>query len=374
MIRRLVLLGTLAVLLAAGAWIVQSQRATWTSSDARIGQKLLAGLKLEDVAEVVVQEPKATLTLVRRDGAWRVHQRADFPADPDRVRELLLKLIELKIVQAETVTESQRARLLLLEPGAEIGAGVLFELKNSGGTQLARLLLGKAATMRFADAAPAPEAGVPSGRYVMSGGEVAGAVLVSDPLAQAKAQPEAWLAKELIRVERVKSISTAGHDGRQRFSVARDTEVSEWKLAGGGKPDGGKVQDAVSALLTMSLADVVADPAKADSGLDHPMLVKAQTFDDVVYTLKIGAKVAGERYYLALSVAGEPPKARVPAASESNEEKEKQDRSFGEHRAKLLEKLDREKTLERWTYLVSAASLEPLLRERVKFLPEKAAK
>jgi len=57
----LILLAALAVLAAAGAWLMQSRRTTWTSADARIGQRLLAGLKVEDVAEVGLRDGAATL-------------------------------------------------------------------------------------------------------------------------------------------------------------------------------------------------------------------------------------------------------------------------------------------------------------------------
>jgi hypothetical protein len=129
----LALVAALAVLAATGAWIMQSQRTAWGPTDSRIGQRLVAGLKLEDVAEVALRDASATLTVVRRDGAWVVRERADFPADAERVGELLLKLVELKIVQAEPVAEAQRARLELAEPGAAAGAGTLLELRDAKG-------------------------------------------------------------------------------------------------------------------------------------------------------------------------------------------------------------------------------------------------
>jgi hypothetical protein len=36
-----------------------------------------------------------------------------------------------------------------------------------------------------------------------------------------------------------------------------------------------------------------------------------------------------------------------------------------------VEKLDREKKLERWTYLVAKNGLDPLLRDRAGLMPEK---
>ena len=372
----LILVAALAALAAVGAWIMQSQRTAWGPADSRIGQRLVAGLKLEDVAEVALRDASATLTLVRRDGAWVIKERADFSADAERVRELLLKLAELKIVQAEPVTEAQRARLELAEPAAAAGtgAGTLLELKDGSGKTMARLLLGKKVTARTAGADPSPEQGVPTGRYVMPGTETRSVALVSDPLGAAEAKPDAWLSKDLIRAERVMSITASGPDGRERFSLSRKTESYDWKLAGGGKPDLQKAQDAVSPLQGMSLSDVVPDPGSAATGLDRPIVIRARTLDGVSYTLRVGSKTAADRYFTSISVSGEPAAARTAGKSETAEEKEKQDKAFAENRARLLEKLEREKKLERWTYLVARTVVEPLLRERAQLLPEKKPK
>ena len=370
----LILVAALAALAAVGAWIMQSQRTAWGPADSRIGQRLVAGLKLEDVAEVALRDASATLTLVRRDGIWVVKERADFPADAERVRELLLKLAELKIVQAEPVAEAQRARLELAEPGAAAAAGTLLELKDGTGKTMTRLLLGKKVTARTAAAGPSPEQGVPTGRYVMPGTETRSVALVSDPLGAAEAKPDAWLSKDLFRAERVRSITASGPDGRERFSLSRETESYDWKLAGGGKPDLQKAQDVLSPLQGMSLSDVVPDPATAAAGLERPIVIRAQTLDSVTYTLRIGSKTADDRYFISTSVSGEPAAARAAGKGETAEEKEKQDKAFAENRARLLEKLEREKKLDRWTYLVARTAIEPLLRERAQLLPEKKSK
>ncbi len=372
----LILVAALAALAAAGAWIMQSQRTAWGPADSRIGQRLVAGLKLEGVAEIGLRDASATLTLVRRNGAWVVKERADFPADAERVRELLLKLPELKIVQAEPVAETQRSRLNLAEPGAAAGtgAGTLLELKDGAGKTMTRLLLGKKVTARTGTEGPSPEQGIPTGRYVMPATETSSVVLVSDPLGTAEAKPEAWLSKDLIRAERVGSITVSGPDGRERFSLSRETDSYDWKLAGGGKPDLQKAQDALNPLQGMSLSDVVPDPDPAAAGLDRPIVIRAQTLDGVTYTLRVGSKTADDRYFISISVSGEPAAARIAGKNETAEEKQKQDKAFAENRARLVERLGREKKLERWTYLVARTAVEPLLRERAQLLQEKKPK
>ena len=153
--------------------------------------------------------------------------------------------------------------------------------------------------------------------------------------------------------------------------MTRNTEGMDWKLAASSQgPDLQKATDLASSLGWVNLVDVVADPAKSDTGLERPVTIQAQTFDGLKYTLKIG-KPVDSSYYLRVAVAGEPPKTRPAVKGEKAEDKEKNDKAFEEQRKKLVEKVEREKKLEAWTYLVAKTTLDPLLRDRQQLIPEK---
>ena len=369
----LILVIALVVLAAGGAWLKQRQGSAWKATDTRIGQKLLAGIKLEDVVEFALRSAAGGLTMVRRGGIWTIEERGNFPADEERVRELLLKLVELKIVQAEPVAQAQRARLNLLAPvaGAEPGTATSLKLKDGKGTAIASLLLGKKVTTQTAAPGPSADQGTPTGRYVMQEKDTGIVVLVTDPLETADPKPEAWLSKNLIRAERIKSVTATGPDGKKRFTLSRESESEDWKLAGGAKPDLQKAQDAAGALQAMTLKDVVTDSGAAAEGLARPVIVTADTFDGLNYTLRIGGNAQENRVFIALSVSGDPATERKTKKGETAEEKSKQDKTFGENRSRLLKKLEWEKKLARWTYLVSKSDVEPLLREHALLLPEK---
>src|SRR5438552_1111419 len=116
---------------------------------------------------------------------------------------------------------------------------------------------------------------------------------VGEPLTEVESKPGQWLVKDLLRADSTRSISSS-QDGRQRWSVTRETESADWKFAGSKeKPDLQKATDLGSSLGWVNLVDVVADPAKADTGLDHAIVIKADTFDGPSYTLRIG-KQAGK--------------------------------------------------------------------------------
>jgi hypothetical protein len=364
-------LAVLAILAAAGAAVVLSDRSAWTAADSRAGQKAIAGLRLSEVAEIAILDLAGELHLVRGETGWSVRERAGFAAETDRIAALLVKLAELKIVQSEPLPESQRARLELLEPkGKAQGTGTLIELKDAKGGSLGRLLLGKKIVKSSALASLSRSETEATGRYLTAGGEAGTMLAVGEPLTEVESKADQWLVKDLIRADGVKSVSSS-KDGEPRWSVARDTESADWKFAGSKeRPDLQKATDLASSLGWVNLVDVVADPAKVDAGLDHAIVIKADTFDGLSYTLRVGNQV-GDNYYVKIAVAGEPRKTRTPAKGEKAEDKAKNDKEFEERRKKLIEKVEREKGLERWTYLVAKNGLAPLLRDRPALMPEK---
>jgi hypothetical protein len=367
----LVVLAALAVLVAAAAGVILSERSAWTSADSRAGQKAIAGLKISEVAEIAIRDSSGELHLQRGQQGWSVHERADFPADTDRVAAVLVRLAEMKVVQSEPLIESQRARLELVEPKDKAqGAGTAVELKDAKGGLLGRLLLGKKITKGSTMASLGrPEADA-TGRYLVAGGDDKTVLAVGDPLNEAEAKAQDWLVKDLLRVEGSKTISSS-KDGKLRWTVTRDTESADWKFAGSReRPDLQKATDLASSLGWVNLVDVVADPAKTDTGLDHAVVIKVETFDGLKYTLSVGRQ-AETNYYVRVAVAGEPPKTRSPSKNEKAEDRAKNDKEFEERRKKLLEKVEREKKLEPWTYLVTKTSLDPLLRDRQQLMPEK---
>lgn len=367
----LIMLVVLAVLAAAGAGVVLSDRSAWTSGDSRAGQKAIAGLKIADVAEIAIRDSTGELHLVRGKTGWSVRERADFAADTDRIAALLVQLAEMKVVQSEPLVESQRARFDLVEPkDKSSGAGTVVELKDAKGGTLGRLLLGKEIVKSAPVASLGRGVAEPTGRYLTAGSDANTMLAVGEPLTQAESKAQDWLVKDLLRVEGSKTISS-WKDGKQRWIVTRDKESADWKLAGSReKPDLQKATDLASSLGWVNLVDVVADPAKADTGLDHAVVIKAETFEGISYTIKVG-KQEGMNYYVQIAVAGEPPKTRPAVKNEKPEDEKKNDKDFEERRKKLVEKVDKEKELGRWVYLVSKTSLDPLLRDRQQLMPEK---
>jgi hypothetical protein len=125
---------------------------------------------------------------------------------------------------------------------------------------------------------------------------------------------------------------------------------------------------AVNKLGSLSFEDVAVD---AKGAAEKPVVAVAETFDNLVYTVRMAKRADGGDYLVNITVSGEPPKQRVAEKGEKKEEAEKRDKDFAAVRKRLEERLAVEKALGRWTYVVSAKELEPLLASRKDMLAPK---
>ena len=366
----LILVIALLVLGGAGLALFWQDIAAYRASGAKIGAKLLPGLKLNEVAQVHLQDAKSQVTLVKKDNAWLVRERGDYPANVQDIGDLLIKLAELKVVQSETVGESLLPRLDLAAPGQREGSGTLIEFKDAAGKPLASLILGKIILKKDpVNPLPSAQNGVPAGRYVLVGKANDTVIGVSDPLEGAQAAPGKWLARNFFKADRIKTLALAG-EGAASWKITRDTEYGQWKFAsGGGELDASAAVGATNALGGLSFTDVVVDPKPEDT--EKPVTVTAETFDNLTYTVKIARKKTGDEDYVSFTVSGEPPKQRLPEKGEKPDEKARLDKEFAATLKKLETRVASEQVLAKWTYVVPAKSLSPLLKERAQLVAAK---
>ena len=373
----LVLVLALIVLGAAGGMLLWQNTSDYQASGAKIGAKLMPQLKVADVARIELRDAKTRATLVRKEQWWIVQERGGYPADFKAISDLIIKLADLKIVQAETVGESLLARVELVEPAKSNGegAGTQVELKDAAGQTLANVVLGKKVLKKDpGNPLPSAQDGVPAGRYVRLIGNKDRnedkVVVVSDPLGIAEAQPGRWLDKTFFKIDRLRTLAVSD-GGSINWKITRALEWEQWKFAGGvGDASPGAAGAAVDALSRLALTDVAPDARPESEG--KPVTVTAETFDNLVYTLKTVRLKSGGDYLVSVGVAGEPPRERPGEKGEKPEEKERRDKEFVETGKRLELRMAREKALSSWTYVVDAKQLEPLLKPREQLVARKA--
>ena len=377
----LILLGLVVVLGIVGLALHKRNQTSWQGSGRQgAASKLLGELPVNDIASIVIKGGTNELDLVRQDNLWRVKQRNDYPANFTEISSFLLKAADLKAIQTEEIGPSQLGRYKLLPPGLATNTAVLLELRDQGGKVIKSMLLGKT-HMRKAEAQPSPmgemggNEGFPDGRYVMVGTGAKTLAVVSDPLSNVEAKPDAWLNKDFFKVEKIRSLAVAYPVATNSWKVTRDTETAtDWKLADA-KPeeklDSSKTSGFSYALGSPSFADVLpADTKPEQVGLDKPTVVTIDTFDNFTYTLKLGQKT-NDNLPMVVTVAAQIPKERTPGKDEKPEDKAKLDKEFKDKQKKFEDKLSQEQSYGKWTYLVSNWTVDSLLKERNQLMAEK---
>lgn len=343
----------LLVVLGGGALLIREQAASQKPAAAgALGQPLLKGLRAADVAAVSIRNPQGAITLARREDRWTIAERDGFPADMEKVREFVLKAIELKIGQTEPIVDKDRARLELDANGTAI------ELQGPDGKPLARLVAGR---KYFKTEPENPEKAAGDGRFVLLPENGKSVYIVSDPLAQASPRSADWISRSGIAAEKVKTLEYRSADG-EGWKIERPGDNADWKLVGAGageKLEIIRANAAAYSLSSLDLADVAPKDAKPeDTGLAKPALISATTFDGLSYTLKLG-RLAGENYYATVQVAGEP----KPEGKDAEERLKK-----------FNQRLPHERALAGHTLLIPKSRLEDLLKKRSELLEKKEVK
>lgn len=373
--KQLVILVVLVIVLGALGWFLhERQQSANAVTGGSMGRKLLSDLPVNDVARITIRQDTNEVTLQKKNDAWRVKERKDYPANFSEISDFLLKAKDLKIVQTEEVGPSQLSRLsLVANDGTNSAEIVMFSDKSD--KPIKSLWLGKKHMRKndrpsqFGDMG---EEGFPDGRYVKAG-ESGPVAVVSEAFANIEAKPEQWLNKDFIKIEKSKSVSVSFPAATNSWTLTRDSETNDWKLAdakAGENLDASKASSVENPLNSASFNDVDTQSAPAQLGLDKPTVLKIDTFDGLTYTVNVGTKT-NDSYAMTLSVASSPAKSRTPGKSEKPEDKAKLDKEFADAQKKVADKAAQDKAFEGWVYLVSSWTLDPVLKERSQLLVEK---
>ena len=423
-----IILGLLALVMGVGAIVaLQDQGAPTTPAGAsKLGQPLLPQLKAADIARITIREPKGSITLEKKNERWVINERGGFPADLDKVTEIVVKAIELKTGQMEGIGEKDRARMQLAAPVATAaapitapaaasaaapasaapatttpasatpatstsaaGAATALVFAGADGKTLAELWIGK----KYFKTPPEGDAtkALGDGRFVMLPSDQTRVVVVADPLKQATSNATDWLAREGVAIENVKSIEVKSADGGYR--VVRAILDTPWELDGAaaqaakpapaGKAAAGKAAATAGATLDQSRAngasyalakldmeDVAA--AGADAGFEQGSEIIASTFEGLEYRIKVG-RLDGTRYFVQVNVQGAPSRPAPSApANEKPEDKDKREKAFAEHTKTFNARIAREKALGPFTVLIAKAKFDDLLKPREAMLAQAA--
>ena len=122
------------------------------------GAALFPGLGAQAgrIASIDIKQGDKALTLARDKDAWSVADRGGYPAKPDAVRALLVKLAGAELVESKTRNKDRYALLELEDPSGKDAKSRLLRVLDDKGGVIARPCSARSASMRSAATRAAP--------------------------------------------------------------------------------------------------------------------------------------------------------------------------------------------------------------------------
>jgi hypothetical protein len=279
-VRWLIAVAVLA--LGAALYLTSAHRQGARAGD---GEKLYPDLQahLDDVTELKVYTagPKLAVTLTKNAQGWAVAERAGYPADVARIRELLLALAKARTVERKTGVAANFPALGVEDLETPEASGKRIDLT---GVPLS-LLIGKAPDRQST--------------YVRKAGEPQSWQV--DVALNADADPKRWLEADVLEIpaKRVKSVETR-IAGQAPWAIAKAAATeTEFKVTGipkGREPvSPAAAGEQASMLAALQLEDVRAKPATPAPAAASATL---QTFDGL--TLQLEGVVEGDRHFVRI--------------------------------------------------------------------------
>jgi len=200
----------------AGIYFQISRSAGWNAS--KTDRRIFQNLAINDVTKIQLRSTADTVTLEKKGEEWRVVERDDYPADFEKIRDLIKTLWSLKAGQEIQVGPSQFGRLKVLAPGQGNDAGIEIDLKGEKEANIASLIVGKSV-----DRSDNATGAAASGRFISNPAVRDRVYLVSetfysiDPLSIGP-----WLEKAFIAPGDLREIDQAAWSNNPGWKVVRD--------------------------------------------------------------------------------------------------------------------------------------------------------
>jgi hypothetical protein len=235
--RSLLLLGTAAVVAIGGALLADREDAPPPGALPGTGPGGLAfpdlARRLAGAARIEVKKPDATLVLQRDGDRWLLPDKGGYPVRPEKVRELLVGLTELKLLEPRTADPAQLARLGLDDPATPGSTALLLRVLDAAGAPIAELVIGRRRVRT--------QGNVPESAYVRRPGE--NQSWLAEGRLPIDADANLWLDRDIANIP----------GGRLRRLEARRPEAPEVVIA---RP----ADDPAGALEVVAPADAPKPP------------------------------------------------------------------------------------------------------------------
>jgi hypothetical protein len=299
------LLAGLTVVVVGGAWY-----ASRSGSDGAGTNPLPTRLfpeftkRVNDVAAVEIEKGTERVTLLKKDNLWTLANRGGYPVDFEKVKQAVMAVSNLEVLEAKTKNPSQYDKLDLQDP-KEGAPSMRLTLKDAGGASLAALILGKT---NWGGKASVYVRKLDDPQSYLCRGEL-----------RLETGPTNWIKKDVLKLdrERIRAVEVAHPDGetlRIQKQLPEDADFAVLDIPPTRELASAGVAGQLGSALTWVSVDDVAPMAEV--GFDSLSVTTAtfRTFDGLVVELRLANK--DSKSFAAIKASWEEPAAR-PAPSES---------------------------------------------------------
>ncbi len=279
-ITSLTVMGVVTVVLIGAALVVSHQRERAADPVERLFPDLLASIN--EVSELRMSAQRGTSTMLRHEAAWVVKEKHRYPADLGKIRETLIGLAEVQILEAKTAKPERHEKLGVQDIDAEGSASTEVRLKDAAGQTVAEVIVGHMQ--------PAGDRSRRREMFVRKPGDPHTWLVIGN--LSVEHDPGEWLDKDFLRIEptRVRRVSVVHPDGTRLMLEKAKPDDLDYHMVD--LPEGREIQskftvnNVVSTIATLSLQDV---RPKSDVDFDKEDAVVAtfETFDGLEGTVTL---------------------------------------------------------------------------------------
>lgn len=346
---------TLAILtvIASGAAIFVAVQQPSTNPVQVMDEPAFPALRaaLDQAAKVAIETPDGSMTLNRaKPGRWLAPDRYEYPVAADKIRELIVQLADMRLIEPKTTRADRYPRLEVEDLATDDAKSRLVRVEGADGQTLAAALIGKR-------------------RNRLTGTEPLGTYLrlVDDEQSwlasggiELDATVQNWLEATIVDlladdVQRVEVIAPNG----DAYVVLRDDREGELRIEDLGEDealqDDANLNQLAGAFTALRLADVKPEAEIAWPNEHHT--VRVAVFDGLELTVQL-ATIDDQRWLLVEAGTGDLADMEAEAAEAAKEQA-----------TAITERTDG------WAYQVDDLVFERLIKARAEWLkkPDKTS-
>lgn len=263
-----------AIVAALAAFVVSRQGSTVRTE--LTGGALFPALadRITSLDSIELRRGEQSCTLQRRGEQWTIADRHHYPAQVDRVRELVLALMDLKLLERKTATPALYSRIGVDDPASPDARGTLVRLRDAQGQELASVIIGQVAAgvgtpALYVRKPDEPQSWLVTGRIDVP----------TDPLR--------WMSREIVRIprDRVQAVTVRTSEGDVLHLQRTDADQRDFEIAD--MPPDRELRSSVAynplvtALASVTLDDV-APAGSMDVELADASTCQFETFDGLI--------------------------------------------------------------------------------------------